>query len=142
MGAPKKEPGLFLYHHSLVFPKKNRNSGSENQKEMDLKLASPCPKPRASCWPGRTGRTRPPRPPSAPTPSCSAADPKTTSVGRRKKSSSEAGAALCYLRVASISILNPGILLSRKPQTTWGNSWFSKRAMVEKNGESTPRLFT
>ena len=32
-----------------------------------------------------------------------------------------------------------GILLSSKPLETQGNSWFSKRTMVEKNGESTPR---
>ena len=31
----------------------------------------------------------------------------------------------------------PGILLSKKPPKTPGNSWFLKRTMVEKNGDVT-----
>ena len=42
------------------------------------------------------------------------------------------------LRVASQFF--PGILLSSKTTKNMGNSWFSKRTMVEKNGESTPRF--
>ena len=37
-----------------------------------------------------------------------------------------------------VSPFFPGILLSREPLKTLENSWFLKRTMVEKNGESTP----
>ena len=39
-----------------------------------------------------------------------------------------------------LGYLPPAILLSRKPPETWEKSLFLKRTMVEKNGESTPRI--
>ena len=39
-----------------------------------------------------------------------------------------------------MSILNPGILLSRNLRKPRENGWFSKSRLVGKNGEATPRI--
>ena len=50
------------------------------------------------------------------------------------------GEACCGQSRGTFSILFQGSFFSENHQQPWGNSRFLKRTMVEKNGESTPRV--